>query len=210
MRVGLWRAERALGPGGRGRKGCGETGETPGFGGFPGCPAVSAMLAGFRVRQVRRGMRARAVRGGRCCHFPRSLARRGPSLHFGEAGMGVWGKTWNRAVVCGRRGGSGFSSSAFPDWSPLLSVHSWSRAVVFLTSLSSSCRGSEVRRRGGGAERTGASAQAGGGPRQKRSAQHPHARARHCQTRCVLLLCDRARERGTTAHRSPPLRHFIE
>jgi len=37
-------------------------------------------------------------------------------------------------------GGSGFPS-AFPDWSSLLSVHSQSRAVVFLTSPSCSMRG---------------------------------------------------------------------
>jgi hypothetical protein len=50
--------------------------------------------------------------------------------------MGVWGKTWNRAVVFRGRGGSGFSPSAFPDWSPLLPVYSRSRAVVFPTSPS--------------------------------------------------------------------------
>jgi hypothetical protein len=38
-------------------------------------------------------------------HIPRSLVRREPSCH-GEAGMGVWGKTWNRAAW-GARGGPG-------------------------------------------------------------------------------------------------------
>jgi hypothetical protein len=32
--------------------------------------------------------------------------------------MGVWGKTWNRAVIFGAGGGSGFSPSAFPDGLP--------------------------------------------------------------------------------------------
>ena len=80
---------------------------------------------------------------------------------LGEAGMGVWGKTWNRAVILRGRGGSGFSPSAFPDWSPLLSVYSCSRAVVFPTSLSclvEGVRSGTWRRRG-----ASASAQAGGG-----------------------------------------------
>jgi hypothetical protein len=75
--------------------------------------------------------------------------------------MGVWGKTWNRAVILRGRGGSGFSPSAFPDWSPLLSVYSCSRAVVFPTSLSclvEGVRSGTWRRRG-----ASASAQAGGG-----------------------------------------------
>jgi hypothetical protein len=48
--------------------------------------------------------------------------------------MGVWGKTWNRAVFFWGRGGSGFSPSAFPVWSPLLLVVS--RDVMFPTSPS--------------------------------------------------------------------------
>jgi hypothetical protein len=94
----------------------------------------------------------------------------GSSLSLGEAGIGVWGKTWNRAVVLRGRGGSGCSPSAFPDWSPLLSVYSCSRAVVFLTSLSLLCEGvrSGTRRRRGAS----ASAQAGGGtgPETRRTA----------------------------------------
>ena len=95
------------------------------------------------------------------CAFPRSWVRWGPSLSLGEAGMGVWGKTWNRAVILRGRGGSGFSPSAFPDWSPLLSVYSCSRAVVFPTSttlLFEGLRSGTRRRRG-----ASASAQAGGG-----------------------------------------------
>jgi hypothetical protein len=84
--------------------------------------------------------------------------------------MGVWGKTWNRAVILRGRGGSGFSPSAFPDWSPLLSVYSCSRAVVFPTSLSCLVEGvrSGTRRRRGAS----ASAQAGGeiGPGTRRTA----------------------------------------
>jgi hypothetical protein len=46
--------------------------------------------------------------------------------------MGVWGKTWNRAVVFGAGGFRGFPSG-FPDWSPAV-WYSRSRAVEFLTS----------------------------------------------------------------------------
>jgi hypothetical protein len=75
--------------------------------------------------------------------------------------MGVWGKTWNRAVFFRGRGGSGCSPSAFPYWSPLLSVYSFSRDVVFPTSpslLFEGVRSGTWRRRG-----ASASAQAGGG-----------------------------------------------
>ena len=91
----------------------------------------------------------------------------GSVVVFGEGG-GVWG-TWNRAVFFWGRGGSGFPS-AFPDWSPLLSVYSCSRDVVFLTSVSRLCEGvrSGTRRRRGAS----ASAQAGGGtgPETRRTA----------------------------------------
>ena len=50
-------------------------------------------------------------------HFPRSLARC-VAFAWGGRNGGLWGKTWNRAVVFRGRGGSGFSPSAFPDWSP--------------------------------------------------------------------------------------------
>jgi len=63
----------------------------------------------------------------------------GGHCRAGEAGKGVWGKTWNRAARGAR--GFRFSPSAFPDWSPLLPVYSRSRAVVFLTSPSCSMRG---------------------------------------------------------------------
>ena len=130
-------------------------------GGGPGEPGNRA-VGGFRVppvfavsagRKVRRGMRGGL--GG----FPRSFARRGLSWFAGEAGMGVWGKTWNRAVFLWGRGGSGFSPSAFPDWFPLLLVVS--RDVVFPTSTSllfEGLRSGTWRRRG-----ASASAQAAGG-----------------------------------------------
>ena len=62
--------------------------------------------------------------------------------------MGVWGKTWNRAVILRGRGGSGFSPSALPDWSSLLCLLVY-RAVVFPTSLSCLVEGvrSGTRRR---------------------------------------------------------------
>jgi hypothetical protein len=92
-------------------------------------------------------------------HFPRSLVRPAPSLPF-RGGRGVWGENWDRAVILLGRGGSGFLPSAFPDWSPLLSVYLCSRAVVFLTSTTLLCEGlrSGTRRRRGAS----ASAQAGG------------------------------------------------
>ena len=78
---------------------------------------------------------------------------------FWGSRMGVWGKTWTGPL--GVPGGSGFPPSAFPDWSPLLSVYSCSRAVVFLTSLCLLFEGvrSGTRRRRGAS----ASAQAAGG-----------------------------------------------
>ena len=99
--------------------------------------------------------------------------------------MGVWGKPGTGPFLRGR-GGSGFSPSAFPDWSPLLSVYSCSRAVVFLTSASLLFEGvrSGTRRRRGAS----ASAQAGGGPGRKRGAQRPHARALRC-TAGARLVC---------------------
>jgi hypothetical protein len=122
---------------GGGQKGVrGETGKPAALGGFPGVPRDPCS---FRPCEIRRGIRpgrysAVAVRREpRCLHFPRSFTRRDLSYR-GEAG-GVWG-TWNRGrVFPGGGGGSGFPS-AFPDWSPLLSVYSQSRAVVFLTSPS--------------------------------------------------------------------------
>ena len=79
----------------------------------------------------------------------------------GEPGTG--------AVFFRGRGGSEFPS-AFPDWSPLLSVYSCSRAIVFLTSLCLLFEGvrSGTRRRRGAS----ASAQAGGGigPETRRTA----------------------------------------
>ena len=112
----------------------------PMFAGFHGRPVLTGMWRAARSTAPWISFLGDRHGGGRGpFRFPRSLVRRGPSLLFGEAGMGVWGKTWNRAVVLRGRGGSGFSPSAFPDWSPLLSVYSRSRAVVFLTSPSCSC-----------------------------------------------------------------------
>jgi hypothetical protein len=82
--------------------------------------------------------------------FPRSWVRRGVSLLVGGGRKrGSGGKTWNRAVFFGAGGVPGFPPSAFPDWSPLLSDYSCSRAVVFLTSLSCLVEGvrSGTRRR---------------------------------------------------------------
>jgi hypothetical protein len=72
-----------------------------------------------------------------CC-FPRSWARRG--VVPGEAGGGL-GEPGTGAVVFLGAGAVPGSLSAFPDWSSLVSVYSWSRAVVFPTSPSCSLRG---------------------------------------------------------------------
>jgi hypothetical protein len=174
-----WRAERALGLGGRAGGGPGLPGNPGLWGGFPGFPWHRA---GFQARQVRRGMRDRCCALSPVTNAPatarflfapsRSLMRRVPPVlcafpghlrggvcRAGEAGMGVWGKTWNRAMVFRGRGGSGFSPSAFPDWSPLLPVYSCSRAVPDLAlCLVGGVRSGTWRRRG-----ASASAQAGGG-----------------------------------------------
>jgi hypothetical protein len=172
---GAVRCRGAGGPGagfrgGRGRRGMGVGGGARSApsgggraGGGPGEPGHRALggsrvplaLAGFLVRQARRGMR------GRCCAFSTVIDAAGTVTFLGEAGMGAWGKTWNRAVFSWGRGGSGFPPSAFPDWSSLLSVHSQSRAVVFLTSPSCLVEGvrSGTRRRRGPCP----SPQAGGG-----------------------------------------------
>jgi len=102
--------------------------------------------------------------------------------------MGVWGKTWNRAVFFWGRGGSGFSPSAFPVWSPLLSVYSCSRAFPDLSRLLfEGLRSGRSRRRG-----ASPSGQAGGGtgPGTRRAAP-AHAGAALCrQCPCgVQWLC---------------------
>jgi len=76
-----WRAQRALGPG-KGPEGVRGNRGNRGFGGFPGFPW---RLAGFRVRQVRRGMR------GRC----RALS---PVIYAAGSVVAFWG---------GRNGGLG-------------------------------------------------------------------------------------------------------
>src|ERR1019366_2473935 len=112
--------------------------------------------------------------------------RRGPSLSWGRQEGGSGGTTWNRAVVLRGRGGSGFPPSAFPDWSPLLSVYLCSRAVVFLTSLSLLCEGvrSGTRRRRGAS----ASAQAGGGDRAGIAAHSARTGGR-CAVRALCGTC---------------------
>jgi len=203
-------------PSGRGRAG-GGPGE-PGKPGLWGVSRVPLALAGFLVRQARRCI------GGRCCALPpvmnspgavvfapspvigaaRTVVLRDFPGHwcgrncrlFGEAGVGVWGRTWNRAVVLRGRGGFGFSPSAFPDWSSLLSVYSWSRAVVFLTSPSCLVEGvrSGTRRRRGAS----ASAQAGGetGPETQRTA--PERAGAALYGRCARSV------RGLSGEREEP------
>jgi hypothetical protein len=62
----------------------------------------------------------------------------GENCRAGEAGKGVWGKTWNRAAW-GARGGPGFPPVRFRIGPP--SCWSRSRAVVFPTSPSGPPRG---------------------------------------------------------------------
>ena len=168
-------AREARPPAGEGREGVWGNRGNPGSGGFPGFPwRLAVSLSG----RFRRGIRGRAV------HFPRSFARWGPSLFSGGGRRGL-GNLEPGPCFSGAGGGSGFPS-AFPDWSLLLSVHSCSRAVVFLTSPSCLVEGvrSGTRRR----RAAGASAQAAGGPGRERGAQLPHARALRC-TASVPGVC---------------------
>ena len=115
---------------GEGREGSGGTGETRALGGFPGSPGALQFPGP-----------AGAARYQRACavHFPRSLAR---CVAFVWGGRnGGLGENLEPGRGFRGRGGSGFSPSAFPDWSPLLHVYSRSRAVVFPTSPSCSMRG---------------------------------------------------------------------
>jgi hypothetical protein len=160
--------------------GAGETGGNPGlWGGCPGCPprCLQASTSGRHravcaIRGARR-IQPRPARTLSAAHRPLSsvMGATGSLVVFwGRQEWGSGGITWNRAVILRGRGGSGFSHSAFPDWSPLLSVYSCSRAVVFPTSLSCLVEGvrSGTRRRRGAS----ASAQAGGGigPESRRTA----------------------------------------
>ena len=160
--------------GGRGRKGVrGKPGETPGFGGVPRVPPrrLQASTPGRRGAVYARAARSAGSR----THFPGNPARPVPgsmllSTVIGAAGSVVafWGGR-NGGLGENLEPGRGFAGpggfrvfpSAFPDWSPLLSVYSCSRAVVFLTSPSCLVEGvrSGTRRRRGAS----ASAQAGGG-----------------------------------------------
>ena len=90
----LWRAERALGRGeGAGRGVRGKPGKPAALGGFPVSPA---MLAGFRPREIRRGISARALFHGRRAARTMVLAL---SPVIGAAGSVV--------VFGGRKEGSG-------------------------------------------------------------------------------------------------------
>ena len=119
--------------------------------------------------------------------------------------MGVWGKTWNRAVVFRGRGGSGFSPSAFPECSPLLPVYSRSRAVVFPTSpllLVGGVTSGTWRRRG-----ASASAQAGGGTETETRRTAPARAGAALYGRCagcgwgLCACCQARREPGTGTER---------
>ena len=87
-------ARPRAGEGGRGSGGTGN--RALGGSGFPRC------------LQLPPAGRCGAVCAAGAVHFPRSFARRVRSWFAGEAGMGVWGKTWNRAVVFRGRGAPGF------------------------------------------------------------------------------------------------------
>jgi hypothetical protein len=91
--------------------------------------------------------------------FSTVIGAAGSVVVLGEAGMGVWGKTWNGPWFCGAGGVPGFPPVRFRIGLPS-SVYSCSRAVVFLTSTTLLCEGlrSGTRRRRGAS----ASAQAGG------------------------------------------------
>lgn len=79
-----------------------EESETRALGVSPGCPGTM-QVSGF-------GRYGAACAAG-AVHFPRSFVRW--VLPSGEAGMGVWGKTWNRAVVFRGRGVPGFPPVRF-------------------------------------------------------------------------------------------------
>jgi len=126
--------------------------------------ARTAMLAGFRARQTRSGVRAgRAQRGGFhaipartgicacraergalctfhghahwfCLHSSTVIGMGRYRGGFGEAGRGVWGETWNRAVFSRGRGGFRVSPQCFYQSFLLQFVRS--AVVVILTSPS--------------------------------------------------------------------------
>jgi hypothetical protein len=126
--------------------------------------------------------RVGAVFAAGAVHLPRSFTRW--ILPFrGEVRRGL-GNLEPGPCFPGGGGGSGFPS-AFQDWSSLLSVYSWSRAVVFPTSPSLLFEGvrSGTRRRRG----PGTSAQATRRLGQERGAQCPYARALRCAA-CVPQL----------------------
>ena len=121
---------------------------------------------------------------------------------FGEAGVGVWGRTWNRAVFPGAGGVPGSPPVRFRSGPPCYLFTRSSRAVVFLTSptcLVEGVRSGTRRRRG-----ASASAQAGGGPGRKRGAQRPHARALRCAAIVRVLTGGSVVHRACPAHHRPP------
>jgi len=176
-----WRAQRALGPG-KGPEGVRGNRGNRALGGLPGSPGAL---------QVSASGRCGAVFAAGAVHLPCSFARRGPSLFSGGGRRGL-GNLEPGPCFSGAGGGSGFTS-AFPDWSPLLSVYSCSRAVVFLTSttlLFEGLRSGTRRRRG-----ASASAQAGGetGPETRRTAPARAGRSlyAHCPGH-VRAMCPKA------------------
>lgn len=92
----------------------------------PTAPVVFALSTVIRTAQHHR----HALHLGHAC---------GENRRIGEAGMGVWGKTWNRAVVLRGRGVPGFPQCV-SGLIPPPDCYSCSRAVVFLTSPSCSLR----------------------------------------------------------------------
>jgi hypothetical protein len=162
MRVGNG-ARSAPSGRGKGRRGSGKPGK-PGSGGFPGSPGT--------LQFPRPAATARYARPVPCTFHGHP---RGASICLGRQ---EWGSGGNLEPGRGfrGRGGSGCSSSAFPYWSPLVSVYSHSRAVVF--PASPSCLVEGVR--SGTRKRRGASTyvQAAGGPGRKHRVQRPHERAR--------------------------------
>ena len=187
--MGVGCGARSAPLGGRAGGGPGEPGK-PGFGGFPGFPRRFAVSWSGRCGAV---LVACAVR------FPGHW-RGALRLSGGGRNGGVWGKTWNRAVVFRGRGGSGFSPSAFPDWSSLLPVYSWSRACSvpdLALLLYEGVRSGRRRRRG-----ASASAQAGGGTETETQRTAP-AHAGAVLVRRVYLFCA-AGVRSRQILRMPP------
>jgi hypothetical protein len=191
--MGVVRGARSAPLGGRkGGRGRGGTAETRAVGGFPGSPV---MLAGFpgaegAARYMRgraKGWSLRSFHGHawRFCLRISSVIDAVGSVVWGGRNGGPGGNLEPGRDFAGP-GGSGFPPSAFPDWSPLLSVYSCSRDVVFLTSTTLLCEGLRSgtwRRRG-----TSTSVQAAGGTGPETPARPGAALHCHCAGR-VAELC---------------------